>query len=128
MRGPSPEREAYWRGIMARQAESGLNAAQFCRREKIAAPSFYVWKRKLREQDGGDEVEGVHLRSAETASGGFVPVRIEGHQVDPWKAAIRIHWRWGIQVEIPLAAGRDTIDHVLRALSQIAPLAQERDQ
>jgi hypothetical protein len=125
MRDPSPEREAYWRGMMARQVESGLNAAQFCQRENLSAPSFYLWKRKLRERDAGGGWSG-HENDGRPASTRFVPVRIESHQADLLNSAIRIHWPSGVQLEIPLSAGRDIIDQLLRSLSQLAPLAQER--
>lgn len=125
MRGPSPEREAYWRGMMARQVESGLNAAQFCQRENLSAPSFYLWKRKLRERDAGGALSGQE-NDGQPAPTRFVPVRIESHQADLLNSAIRIRWPSGVHLEIPLSAGRDTIDQLLRSLSQLAALTQER--
>jgi len=38
-----------WRQRVKRQRESGLSIAEFCRREKVSAHSFYGWKRKLRQ-------------------------------------------------------------------------------
>ena len=125
MRGPSPEREAYWRGIMARQAGSGLNAAQFCQRENVSSVNFYLWKRKLRERDAGGGACG-----AEPADAGprthFLPVQIDSSDVDALKSTIRIRWPSGIQLEVPLAAGRDTLEQLLRWLSQIASGSGER--
>jgi hypothetical protein len=40
-------KEALWREVLARQAESGLSVAEFCRREKLGQPSFYAWRRAL---------------------------------------------------------------------------------
>lgn len=37
-----------WRQRVKRQRDSGLSIAEFCRREKVSAQSFHVWKRKLR--------------------------------------------------------------------------------
>ena len=125
MRGPSPEREAFWRGMMARQVESGLNAAQFCQRENLSAASFYLWKRKLRERGAGGALSG-HVIDGQPAPTRFVPVRIEPQQADLLNSAIRIRWPSGVHLEIPLSAGRDTIDQLLRSLSQHAALAQER--
>src|SRR5271170_6366050 len=36
-----------WEEIVQRQRASGLSVAAFCRREEIAAASFYYWKRRL---------------------------------------------------------------------------------
>ena len=124
MRGPNAERESYWREIMTRQAESGLNGAQFCQRESLSSPSFYSWKRKLRERDAGGELNGTENSGASTRSR-FVPVQIEPNGFDSMRSTIRIHWPRGIQLEVPLTAGRDTIDQLFRSLSQIAPLASE---
>jgi len=52
-----------WRGLIAEQSASGLEAAAFCRQRSIAASSFYCWRRKLAEREP-------------QADGGFVPVRL----------------------------------------------------
>lgn len=44
------ERETLWRGILRRQAESGLSISRFCAAEGISEPSFYAWRKKLRER------------------------------------------------------------------------------
>ncbi|MBU0717257.1 MAG: hypothetical protein KJ749_03335 [Planctomycetes bacterium] len=45
-----------WRGILLRQAGSGLSVAAFCRQSRIPPASFYVWRRKLREAAAFTEV------------------------------------------------------------------------
>ena len=47
-RKKSGEREALWRGILRRQAESGLPICRFCAVEGISEASFYAWRKKLR--------------------------------------------------------------------------------
>jgi hypothetical protein len=37
-----------WRQILQRQLASNLSIARFCRREKLALSSFFLWKRRLR--------------------------------------------------------------------------------
>jgi hypothetical protein len=110
---------------MARQVASGLNVAQFCRRENLSGPSFYSWKRRLQERDAGGGLSGVENGGGTTRSR-FVPVQIEPSGFDSLRSSIRIHWPPGIQLEIPLTANRDTIDQLFRSLSHIAPLASER--
>lgn len=36
-----------WARVIEAQARSGLSAAEFCRRHRIWASSFFSWKRKL---------------------------------------------------------------------------------
>ncbi len=50
------EREQFWRLVLEEHAKSELNARAFCRRESISEPSFYAWRRKLRERDAGPAV------------------------------------------------------------------------
>ncbi len=46
-----PKREAFWRGVLARFDASGLSVRRFCARERVTEPSFYAWRRVLRERD-----------------------------------------------------------------------------
>jgi hypothetical protein len=43
----------YWRGILARQASSGLGIKAFCARERVSYQSFFLWKRKFRHEPAG---------------------------------------------------------------------------
>ena len=49
-RKKSGERETLWLGILRRQAESSLPICRFCAAEGISEPSFYAWRKKLRER------------------------------------------------------------------------------
>jgi hypothetical protein len=42
-------RREYWRGVLARQASSGLSVKTFCARERVSYQSYFLWKRKFRE-------------------------------------------------------------------------------
>ena len=48
-RKKNTERELHWRKIVDRQAGSGLSIRQFCAKEGISQPSFYAWRKRLRE-------------------------------------------------------------------------------
>ena len=52
--------ESAWRGIVARQAESGLTVHAFCEREGIKSASLYGWRSRLRD----DVRHGSVLRRA----------------------------------------------------------------
>ena len=40
-------KERQWRGILQRQAASGLSIRQFCNAEDLSEASFYAWRRVL---------------------------------------------------------------------------------
>lgn len=55
------EREQFWRLVLEEHEKSGLNAREFCRRESISEPSFYAWRRKIRDRDSAAESPPVEL-------------------------------------------------------------------
>ena len=50
----SVEREKYWRGLVDEQCGSGLSVRAFCQGKEIPEPSFYAWRKKLRQRDRQD--------------------------------------------------------------------------
>lgn len=58
-------KEANWRKMLRRFSASGLNIREFCRRERIAEPAFYAWRRTIAERD-----------DARTSPPAFVPVAV----------------------------------------------------
>lgn len=45
-------KERHWRGVLERQAASGLAVRAYCRREEIAESAFHFWRRTIRARDG----------------------------------------------------------------------------
>ena len=45
-------KEARWRGLVQRQAASGLTIAAWCRRHHISDALFHYWKRTIARRDG----------------------------------------------------------------------------
>jgi hypothetical protein len=43
-------REEYWRERVAAHERSGLSVKQFCDQQQIPEQSFYVWRKRLRNQ------------------------------------------------------------------------------
>jgi transposase-like protein len=43
-------REEYWRERVAAQERSGRSVKQFCEQQQITEQSFYVWRKRLRNQ------------------------------------------------------------------------------
>ena len=44
------ERSEYWREQIAEHERSGLSVPEFCKERRIVEQSFYVWRKRLREQ------------------------------------------------------------------------------
>lgn len=43
-------REKYWREQVAAHERSGLSVKRFCEQQKVTEQSFYVWRKRLRNQ------------------------------------------------------------------------------
>ena len=46
-----------WRRLISEQMRSGKSVAAFCREQKLCAPHFYWWKKRLRENTAARFVE-----------------------------------------------------------------------
>lgn len=102
------EAVAYWRGVIERQAASGLSIWQFCDRVGVSKASFYAWKRKFKVRP---EVSGRGQPTGMLSP--LVPVRVIG---DAGPLAIAVELPGGIVVRIP-ANGDSTM---MRAAAQLA--------
>lgn len=91
------DRELHWRGVLQRQASSGLSVAAFCRQESVSAPSLYMWRRKLAQRDatteGGAESPS---RNGAGSIGPLLPVQIESPRSP---SAVRVFLPQGVAVE-----------------------------
>lgn len=58
-----------WRGLMGRQAQSGLSVAAFCRREGLNAWTFYGWRSRLRGRAVDEQPPESKSRTEEPGSG-----------------------------------------------------------
>jgi hypothetical protein len=47
-----PKLEQFWRTTLAKWTQSGLNIRDFCRKHRLAEPSFYSWRREIAARDG----------------------------------------------------------------------------
>jgi len=110
------DRELFWRGVLQRQAQSGLSVAGFCRQESISAPSFYAWRRKLREPDA--TASQVHDDHAPTVSAGqLLPVRIESSASS---LPVRILLPQGVSIETSGGMDGELLADLLRVLREAA--------
>ena len=70
-----PRKEQHWRQLIERWQHSGLSVRAFCQRHRLAVPSFYAWRRTLRQRDGR-----AHQAAAPVT---FLPVHVRHDDTDP---------------------------------------------
>ncbi len=75
-RKKSVEKERHWREILQRQSGSGLSVRRFCAGEGISEPSFYAWRKRLRERSDGNRRLGRCGAEASDNSESFVPLKL----------------------------------------------------
>ncbi len=56
MQGCDPEKEKYWRSILAKFEATELSGAKFCQKEGLRYCIFSDWRQKIRRLDGGSLV------------------------------------------------------------------------
>ena len=88
VRGSNPEKVREWMRRFRRFEKSKLTVAQFCKDECVSQPSFYHWKKKLREQPGTSHgarkrFQSVHISASVAA-----------------KPESTIHLGRGVQIEL----------------------------
>ena len=77
----SGEREAFWREQVGRQAACGLSVRQFCEERRLSEPSFYAWRRTLKERDQGPAFVPVMLAPQVVSSGSRITIELRGGRV-----------------------------------------------
>jgi len=101
------KREAFWRDVLARFAGSKLSVRGFCTLDGLSEPSFYAWRRVIRERD---------TQRPEPA---FVPVVVSG-AVAPQSAGrgkwIVMDLHGGRCLRLPEAMAAERVVELIRAL------------
>ena len=110
----SAEKEAFWRRAVVEQQGSGLSVRQFCQRKKIAAASFYGWKRELalrdRERNGSERPAG----NAAGHEQSFVPLRVTPAPL--LAAGLELLHPSGHVIRIPAGFDDETLQRLLSIL------------
>ena len=104
-----PKLEVYWRGVLGRFSKSGLSVRGFCRREKVSEPTFYAWRRVIRQRDGEPKREAP----------AFVPV-VVCDEPAVHDAAIIIEWPCGRTLRVPATIAADRLAELVRAVEAVA--------
>ena len=89
--------EGVWRERLGRFNKGDWTVAEFCRREGVSNPSFYQWRKRLRQGDRQArrvEQEDPGASAAEVP-GRFLPVNVAG------LSAAEIELPNGIKIRVP---------------------------
>ena len=71
-RGADEKRE-FWRAAVELQRESGLSVVAFCEREGLKAPTFFAWRKKLKDES---------QPSSNVTGGGFATLKVVDDSAD----------------------------------------------
>ena len=65
-RRPDPALRALWQQRLQQFEKSGLSVSAFCAQQRLSLPSFYAWRRRLRN----------HVPAVSSDGPRFVPIRL----------------------------------------------------
>jgi hypothetical protein len=121
-------REAFWRGVLAKFSTSGLNIRDFCRQAKITEASFYAWRRTIQQRDAEQARQHVartgRARPAERRQPPtFVPLVVRDEQPTSTQgSAITIKLGTGPRsrvLRLPLGIAADRLAELIRAVESV---------
>jgi transposase len=78
-RHPDAGKQQRWLDLMRRWHESELTVRAFCERHRLSEPSFYVWRRVLRER--GLLQDRPAVQPSKPASPAFVKLTVDTERV-----------------------------------------------
>jgi transposase-like protein len=109
-----PHKERFWRRVVQQWRKSGLSVCDFCRLRDLPKPSFYAWRRTLKQRD------------AETAR--FIPVRVvpqattePATDADGLNTGLELILGRGQRLRIGPAFDNDTLRRLLTLLEEGQP-------
>ena len=113
VRKQGTEKRRHWQRLLNQHAKSGLTIQEFCSRESISQPSFYAWRKKLREQESVGTA-GPKSRRRVDSSGSdreFIPLQL-GNST----SALEVIHPHGYQIRISGAVDIQVLQQVLQVL------------
>jgi len=123
--GLAQSRMEFWRKHIEAQRQSGLGVAEYCRQRRLCPPTFYVWRRRLCENEPANTSKGSassslfqEVRFPISTSFGFVPsgAARRDQSVD-WDLGISLAHETGWRVHLRRGFDEDALRRVLRLFS-----------
>jgi hypothetical protein len=132
-KGPqrNAEKERFWRDAISRQRRSGQSVRGFCRNETLSEPSFYAWRRELKQrgdkqpvgraqrddkQRGGRRQVGHSQRRAASRPA-FVAVQLAAEAGPMTASAIELTLPSGAVLRLPASIEPATVAAIVNAVS-----------
>jgi transposase-like protein len=106
-RGSGAEKVAEWTNRLRRFEESGQTVTEFCLGEGVSQPSFYYWKKKLRES-------GATTAVPVTAPNGFRPVMVSPSTLPSARRETIV--RLGREIQIELGSDLAIVEAIVKQL------------
>jgi hypothetical protein len=117
-RRPDPDRESFWRELVARRESSGVTVVELCQRAGVSTASFFLWQRRLRKQKPTRRSGATEALSRSS----LVPVRIVPDRTDEGRTPpVVVDLPGPVRVQIPPGCDAATIHAVLQAASALRP-------
>ena len=113
------ERRALWSERLARFQSADLTVAEFCRRESISAPSFYLWKKRL----DPDPANKPRSRAESANRAKFVPIHVNAMMI-----ATKLTLPGGATVELPIEQSRGKTVDLIAAVIEASELHENRKE
>jgi transposase-like protein len=104
-------KEQYWRQLIQRWQASDLSIRAFCRQHHLAIPSFYAWRRTLRERDRSAEQTPPSLT--------FLPIHVRDDD-RPVSPPLELVFANGRCLRIPIGFDPEQLRAVLRAVEELS--------
>jgi transposase-like protein len=104
----SPEREAFWRNLVAHREAAKLTIAEVCKEASVSPASFFYWRKKFRAAE-------CQPNPSSGLAAPIVPVRI----VDDRVAKITLETPHGIRVCVPAGCDEATLQWVMRVVMEV---------
>jgi hypothetical protein len=98
-----------WRGLLRRQAGSGLSVAEFCRRHHVSQASFYQWRKRLQGERPARSGPPPARLGSPMPAGNFLPLSVVG------AAGVEVELPCGAMIRIPVGDGR-TLEQLISLL------------
>jgi transposase-like protein len=117
-RKQSQSAAAVWRDRLARFHKSGLTVAEFCRREGVSNPSFYQWRKRLRQSAPRSNRSRRPEHAEAEPLPTFVPLTI------PPPALAEIEFPDGVRIRVPVG-NREALRAVLHVGREMRQEASE---
>src|SRR4051794_23730115 len=101
-----PRKEQHWRQWIERWQHSDLSVRAFCQRHHLAVPSFYAWRRTLRQRDAQAQPVAAPVT--------FLPVHVQQDDSEP--PALELVLANGRCLRIPHGYDAAHLGDIVRAL------------